>query len=86
MITEAVHSSSSTMDSRHFAEEFIRRRALADRGKSQPVNTGTTSGATDENKNGGGWNEVLRRPPVSNGKDESQSFKVVPTKKKGGKK
>ncbi|KAI9657265.1 MAG: hypothetical protein M1831_004454 [Alyxoria varia] len=86
LITEAVHSSSSTMDSRHFAEEFVRRRALADRGKSQPVNAGAPSSTPNENKNGGGWNEVLRRPPVTTAKDDSQDFKVVPTKKKGGKK
>ena len=34
VLTEAVHASSQTIDSRHFAEEFIRRRKLADKGIS----------------------------------------------------
>lgn len=36
IITEAVHSSSQTIDSRHFAEEFIRRKAKADKGIVEP--------------------------------------------------
>src|SRR6201996_3095222 len=34
ILTEAVHASSQTIDSRHFTEEFIRRRKLADKGIS----------------------------------------------------
>ena len=34
ILTQAVHASSQTIDSRHFADEFIRRRKLADKGIS----------------------------------------------------
>jgi PERQ amino acid-rich with GYF domain-containing protein len=34
ILTEAVHASSQTIDSRHFADEFVRRRKLADKGIS----------------------------------------------------
>lgn len=86
LITEAVHSSSSTMDSRHFAEEFVRRRALADKGKPQPP-SGTSAPANHSAAEGksGGWSEVARKGPVSATKEESNAFKVVPSKKKGGK-
>ena len=32
IVMHAVHSVTSTIDSRHFAEEFLRRRKLADKG------------------------------------------------------
>lgn len=86
VITEAVHMSSRTMDSRHFAEEFIRRRGLAEKGKIEPsASMGAPSALVNELK-GGGWSEVARKsslPPTQ--KDEGSSFKIVAAKKKGGK-
>lgn len=73
------------MDSRHFAEEFVRRRAFADKGKSQPSSATTPSGPSNESK-GGGWNEVARKGPASSAKDDSNAFKIVAAKKKGAKK
>ena len=81
MITEAVHSSSQTIDSRHFAEEFIRRRKLADRGMVDP--TGTASPASATEGKSGGWSEVAKKGPTP--KEEASNFKVVAPKKKGGK-
>ncbi|KAI9693165.1 MAG: hypothetical protein M1822_005161 [Bathelium mastoideum] len=81
MITEAVHSSSQTIDSRHFAEEFIRRRKLADRGMVDP--TGTSSPASATESKSGGWSEVAKKGPAA--KEEPNNFKVVAAKKKGGK-
>lgn len=81
MITEAVHSSSQTIDSRHFAEEFIRRRKLADRGMVDP--TGTSSPASGTEGKSGGWSEVAKKGPVP--KEEANNFKVVAAKKKGAK-
>lgn len=88
LITEAVHSASSTMDSRHFADEFIKRRALADKGKTQPPSGSSATGQlASEGKGAGGWSEVASRKPATTAtpKDDGASgFKIVPSKKKGG--
>lgn len=89
LITETVHSASNTIDSRHFAEEFVRRRALADKGKNQPVanlsGTVPSSQPSGNNKSGGGgWSEVARKGPAPAPKEDA-AFKIV-AKKKGAKK
>ncbi|KAF2089670.1 hypothetical protein K490DRAFT_37669, partial [Saccharata proteae CBS 121410] len=92
IVTEAVHSVSQTIDSRHFAEEFIRRRKLADKGIVDPVGTASPS-AQLEKAGGGGWSEVAKKGPAGKGGAaqaaqtavDSADFKVVPAKKKGGK-
>lgn len=90
MITEAVHGASSTIDSRHFAEEFIRRKKMADKGlvdtsmpqkSASPLNTGVDKS--------GGWSEVAKKGPPGKevGKEESNgNFRVVASKRKGSKK
>lgn len=88
LITEAVHGVSSTIDSRHFAEEFIRRKKLADKGliePSTPLKSASPHNATSHQ--GGGWSEVAKKGPVKEpSKDESNgSFRVVASKKKAGK-
>ncbi|KAF1811813.1 hypothetical protein P152DRAFT_459294 [Eremomyces bilateralis CBS 781.70] len=84
VITEAVHSVSQTMDSRHFAEEFIRRNKLAAKGIVETTNTASPSTASD-NKSGG-WSEVAKKGgSVSTTKEEPNNFRVVAAKKKGGK-
>ncbi len=83
MITEAVHSVSQTMDSRHFAEEFIRRRKLADKGVVDSSSASSPASAA-ENKSGG-WNEVAKKGPANAAKEELNNFKVVAAKKRGGK-
>ena len=90
MITEAVHSNSSTIDSRHFAEEFIRRKKLADKGLVD--NTAPPKSASPHNANvdkSGGWSEVAKKGPTkeASAREESSSnghFRVVAAKKKGG--
>lgn len=87
IVTEAVHSVSQTIDSRHFAEEFIRRRKLADKGLID--NTKPASPASLAGGQSGGWSEVAKKnPSKQEPKDDlgNGSFKVVTTKKKGGKK
>ena len=91
LTTEAVHSVSTTIDSRHFAEEFIRRRKLADKG----VFDGTTiagksasPASADAGKNAGGWSEVAKKGPkeaVAKEDVSTGAFKVVAAKKKAGK-
>lgn len=84
IISEAVYGNSKTMDGRHFAEEFIRRKKLAERGvveKQAPA-------SSNEVKTGGGWSEVAKKGGNTGApKEESMpaGFKVVPSRKKGKK-
>lgn len=90
MLTEAVHGASSTIDSRHFAEEFIRRKRLADKGlvdtSAPPKSASPANAGVDKS---GGWSEVAKKGPVKEvGREESSSngnFRVVAAKKKGSK-
>ncbi|KAF2135521.1 uncharacterized protein K452DRAFT_323015 [Aplosporella prunicola CBS 121167] len=87
VVTEAVHGVSQTIDSRHFAEEFIRRKKLADKGI---VDTSGTSSPGPMNGSGG-WNEVAKKGGAAaqtstQAQKEDVAFKVVAAKKKGGRK
>jgi PERQ amino acid-rich with GYF domain-containing protein len=97
IISDSVYANSQTLDGRRFAEEFVRRRKLADKGVSQG-GSGTPGSATDGGKsaNGGGaggagdrggWSEVAKKGPTGqSGRGEeagSAAFKVVAAKKKG---
>ncbi|KAK8233114.1 hypothetical protein HDK77DRAFT_413807 [Phyllosticta capitalensis] len=87
IVTEAVHSVSQTIDSRHFAEEFIRRRKLADKGivdSSGTASPGPVNGS-------GGWSEVAKKGSATSQAAAQQAkddvaFKVVAAKKKGSRK
>lgn len=84
LITESVHSASSTLDSRHFAEEFLRRRKLADKGIIDDRNTSSPA----ENKSASsGWSEVAKKGGAAPQQQSASplvtgDFKVVPSKKK----
>lgn len=87
MISDAVYANSTTMNGQHFAEEFIRRKKLAEKGiaEKQPGSDGS----------GGGWNEVAKKGGHGGGagaatagaaKEEAPAgFRVVPGRKKGKK-
>lgn len=86
IIADAVYSISNTMDGRHFAEEFVRRKGLAERGvvEKQPESKGGS----------GGWSEVAKKGSSSNAtaaaatsprEDTNLQFKVVPSRKKSKK-
>lgn len=73
LISDAVYANSTTMDGRHFAEEFVRRKKLADKGVVEKQSAGTSrgsnlggavSGAGGDNK---GWSEVAKKGGNSNG-------------------
>ncbi|KAF4966569.1 hypothetical protein FSARC_5811 [Fusarium sarcochroum] len=92
LIADAVYANSTTMDGRHFAEEFVRRKRLAERGvvEKQPDSKGG---------NGGGWSEVAKKgsssttaattatatSPRDDASMQAAGFKVVPGRKKGKK-
>lgn len=63
IIAEGIHANSTTLDSRRFAEEFVRRRKLADQGKLVADSGGAGSfgfsfGAGASGGAGGGWSSV----------------------------
>lgn len=91
LITESVHSASSTLDSRHFAEEYLRRRKLADKGIIDDRNT---SSPAENKSSSSGWSEVAKKGGASTQQQQQQqqqqasalensNFKVVAAKKKG---
>lgn len=92
IIADAVYANSKTMDGRHFATEFIRRKKLAEKGvvekSSQPANSPS---ADNPASSAGGWNEVAKKTshkePSANDATIMQGagFKVVPGRKKGKK-
>ncbi len=91
ILADAVYANSTTMDGRHFGEEFVRRKKLADRGivEKQP----TPAPSTDTKNNAsGGWNEVAKKGSASVAAVSKEDatipggqFKVVPARKKGKK-
>ncbi|KZF23389.1 hypothetical protein L228DRAFT_246157 [Xylona heveae TC161] len=84
IISECVYANSSTMDGNRFADEYIRRRKLAEKGIVDT--SGSFSPVGSDSKASGGWSEVAKKNPVNGSKDESTAaFKVVAPKKKGSK-
>ena len=84
IISDSIYATSQTLDGRRFAEEFVRRRKLADKGLIDPNSNGSSSPGIDS-KNGNGWNEVAKKGPANPREEPSSAFKVVSTKKKGKK-
>ena len=84
IISDSVYAHSQTLDGRRFAEEFVRRRKLADKGIVDPAANGATPTSTTDNKSAGGWSEVAKKGPTGVAKEDTNSaFKVVAAKKKG---
>jgi PERQ amino acid-rich with GYF domain-containing protein len=80
-----VYANSTTMDGRHFAEEYVRRKKLAEKGvvEKQPTDDKGSGGA-------GGWSEVAKKGGSTQTKEadagiQGAGFKVVPSRKKGKK-
>ncbi|KAI9731608.1 MAG: hypothetical protein M1818_007738 [Claussenomyces sp. TS43310] len=83
IVADSVYANSQLMDGRRFAEEFIRRRKLAEKGIVENANTGTGFSTVGEPKSTGGWSEVAKKGPSK--EEPAAGFKVVPNKKKGRK-
>ncbi|KAL9016647.1 MAG: hypothetical protein Q9185_006020 [Variospora sp. 1 TL-2023] len=92
IISDSIYSSSQTLDGRRFAEEFIRRRKLADKGIiPDPVagggngfgGAGSKEGGSEGKGGAGGWSEVAKKGGQNNGEGKADAFKVVAGKKKG---
>ena len=91
LIADAVYASSTTMDGRHFAEEYVRRKKLAEKGIFEKQ-------ASDNRSSSGGWSEVAKKGSSSSSSSQpprepegnpstmqGAGFKVVPNRKKGKK-
>lgn len=92
IISDSIYSSSQTLDGRRFAEEFIRRRKLADKGivpdpalngASTAFGGGNGKGAEEGKGSGGGWSEVAKKGGQDKGGEGKEAFKFVAGKKKG---
>ncbi|KAH6857160.1 hypothetical protein B0I37DRAFT_369300 [Chaetomium sp. MPI-CAGE-AT-0009] len=94
LLAEAVYGHSTTMDGRHFADEFVRRKKLADKGvvEKEPASAGgdgKNSGWSEVAKKGGsgsGGTSLAGGSSVAAPKDDIPGFRVVPSKKNKGKK
>lgn len=75
IIADSVYASSSVLNGKDFAVEYLRRRKDADKGIFDPVSSSADAG---------GWNEVAKKGPPKV-EEPAAGFKVVPSKKKGKK-
>jgi len=83
LIRDSVYENSQLIDGSHFANEFTRRRKLAEKGIIEPSSTGSGTSFSSGGEKSSGWSEVAKKGPP---KEESTAgFKVVPNKKKGKK-
>ena len=76
-----MYANSQTLDGRRFAEEFIRRRTLADKGIVDPVAASAFAETSSS-----GWSEVAKKGSSNAHREEDSSnaaFKVVAPRKKG---
>ncbi len=91
IIADAIYASSDIMDGRHFAEEFVRRKTLAEKGVTEKSPAGGVELRTSNAA--GGWSEVAKKSsvptfagaPVKEEAIQGAGFKVVPSRKKGKK-
>ncbi|KAK0620667.1 hypothetical protein B0T14DRAFT_538023 [Immersiella caudata] len=85
LIADVAYSASQILDGRHFADEFIRRKKLADRGV---FDKDVVSVPDAKNNNNGGWNEVAKKGGSAAPKEETNiaGFRMVASKKGKGKK
>ncbi|KAJ5647021.1 hypothetical protein N7490_003393 [Penicillium lividum] len=89
IISDSVYANSQTLDGRRFADEFIRRRKLADKGVIDPI---SPSAYATEQTGSGGWSEVAKKGSTATAaaaaatqreeEASSAAFKVVAPRKK----
>ena len=86
IVADVIYASSDTMDG-HWAEEYIRRKKLAEKGVAEKQ---TMSSAEHKASSSGGWSEVAKKTnaPINTTPKEDNiaaGFKVVASRKKGKK-
>jgi|SRR5579862_2289108 len=82
IISDTVYTHSPTLDGRHFAEEFLKRRKVLGSALDATLSSGTLSSGTPSNSgSGSGWNEVLKKEKKDPSGEWNSAFKVVAGKK-----
>ena len=84
IISDTIYQHSSTLDGRHFAEEFLKRRKILGTAldATLPQATTTNTGSSAGSGSGTGWNEVLKKEKTKDASGEwNSAFKVVAGKK-----
>ena len=80
IISDTVYAHSPTLDGRHFAEEFLKRRKIL--GTALDATVSQSSTPTSSTNSGSGWNEVLKKERTKDASGEwNSAFKVVAPKK-----
>jgi len=80
IISDTIYTHSPTMDGRHFADEFLKRRKALGPALEATISSGTLSSGTPSNS-GSGWNEVLKKEKKDQSGEWNSAFKVVAGKK-----
>jgi PERQ amino acid-rich with GYF domain-containing protein len=76
IISDTIYAHSSTLDGRHFAEEFLKRRKALGAALDVPPSAASVTSS------GSGWNEVLKKEKTKDASGEwNSAFKVVAGKK-----
>ena len=76
IISDTIYTHSPTLDGRHFADEFLKRRKALGSALDS-----STPPVTSPSSNSGGWNEVLKREKKDPSGEWNSAFKVVAGKK-----
>jgi PERQ amino acid-rich with GYF domain-containing protein len=80
IISDTIYAHTSTLDGRHFAEEFLKRRKTLGAALDATLPMATNSGSGSSS--GSGWNEVLKKDRSKDPSGEwNSAFKVVAGKK-----
>ncbi|KAK3354010.1 gyf domain-containing protein [Lasiosphaeria hispida] len=69
LLADAAYCYSTTMDGRHFADEFVRRRKLADKGMFEK--DAVIPSASESKNSNGGWSEVAKKGGNSAPKEDA---------------
>lgn len=82
IISDTIYQHSSTLDGRHFAEEFLKRRKILGTALDATGAQSSTPTSSTNSGSGSGWNEVLKKDRTKDASGEwNSAFKVVAPKK-----
>ena len=79
IISDTIYTHSPTLDGRHFADEFLKRRKAL--GTALDTTTLPVIMTSTSPSSGGGWNEVLKKEKRDPSGEWNSAFKVVASKK-----
>jgi len=81
IISDTIYAHTSTLDGRHFSEEFLKRRKALGSALDATLPSTPTTGTTPTGS-GSGWSEVLKKEKAKDANGEwNSAFKVVAGKR-----